>query len=95
MVIKGLTNILTVISQVFGVIMFIVSLVEIDPDSEKGETKKEKAKEWIRDVGKRLVDEGKLPEWAYDMFFDSVLVDWAIDILVKLSNRLGFFSGGG
>jgi len=87
---KKVKTVFTIISQVISVYSFIVTLIELEEEG-KGEEKKQKAVEWIKDAGKRLFEEGKIPAWVYNIFFDSVIVNWAIDVLVSLANRLGFF----
>lgn len=87
---KKIKSVFEIITQVIAVYSFIVTLVELKEEG-KGEEKKKQAIDWLRETGSKLVEEGKIPEWVYSIFFDSVILGWAIDVLVSLANRLGFF----
>lgn len=84
-------SVFNIIAQVIAIYTLIVSLVELNLESEEGEEKKKKAVEWLQDVGKGLLEEKKISLWVYDTFFDGRLIGWIVDVMVAIANRLGFF----
>ncbi len=87
----SIRNIFKIITQIIAIYSFITTLIEIDLEEEEGKEKKETAIEWLKEVGKDLVERDILPQWAYEVFFEHRLMSWFIDFLVKIANRLGFF----
>lgn len=93
--INTLKNVFTWVGRAITIYTTVVTLVEIDWEGSEGEEKKKTAIEWAKEAGQDLVDKGLVPEWVYSLFFDTRILGWSIDILVKLANRLGFFEKSG
>lgn len=87
-------NIFDIIKRILGVYSMIISLVEIDYEDLDGSQKEQKAMDWLNNIIIDLKEDGKIPEWAVEIFFNERFERWVISILVKIANRLGFFEHG-
>lgn len=90
-----ITKIFDIIKKVISVYGMAVSLTEMELKDGKSTEKEEKALGMVEKALDELVNKGKLPGWAKELFFSEFLSRYIVSVLVKVAHKIDFFIKGG